>query len=73
MKWAVRKKMLAGYGAILLLLLVVLEWAFVNLLRPGRASDAIIRSIGDGIVVVEWKLNVSKSLKTEVDIVEHAE
>ena len=53
MKWTVRKKMLAGYGAILLLLLVVLGWAFVNLLRLGRASDAILRENYKSILAAE--------------------
>jgi two-component system, NtrC family, sensor histidine kinase KinB len=39
----VRKKILLGYGASLLLIIVVLSWAVVLILRLGRASESILR------------------------------
>lgn len=42
MNWTLRKKILLGYGAVLLLLILVFGWAFVNLLRLGQASEAIL-------------------------------
>jgi hypothetical protein len=42
MVWTFRKKILIGYGITLAVAMVVLLWAFVNLLRLGRASDAIL-------------------------------
>ena len=42
MEWTIRKKVLLGYGAVLLLLALVLAWAFLSLLRLGSASDEIL-------------------------------
>ena len=42
MVWTLRKKILIGYGITLAVAMVVFLWAFVNLLRLGRASDAIL-------------------------------
>jgi NtrC-family two-component system sensor histidine kinase KinB len=38
-----RKKILLGYGASLLLIIVVLSWAVFMILRLGRASESILR------------------------------
>jgi NtrC-family two-component system sensor histidine kinase KinB len=38
-----RKKILLGYGASLLLIIVVLSWAMFMILRLGRASESILR------------------------------
>jgi NtrC-family two-component system sensor histidine kinase KinB len=38
-----RKKILLGYGASLLLVIVVLSWAMFLILRLGRASESILR------------------------------
>ncbi len=38
-----RKKILLGYGASLLLIIVVLSWAMFLILRLGRASESILR------------------------------
>ena len=42
MDWTIRKKILLGYGVVLLLLAFVLAWAFINLLRLGSASEEIL-------------------------------
>lgn len=42
MDWTLRKKILVGYGIVLLLLLLTFVWAFANLFRLGQASDAIL-------------------------------
>ncbi len=42
MNGSLRKKILLGYGIVLLLLVLVFGWAFVNLLRLGEASEAIL-------------------------------
>ncbi|MEK7399586.1 MAG: ATP-binding protein [Candidatus Poribacteria bacterium] len=42
MKWTLRKKLLIGYGMVLILMVVVFASAFVYLLRLGKASDAIL-------------------------------
>ena len=42
MRWTLRRKILGGYGLVLLLLALVLGWAFTNLLRLGSASEAIL-------------------------------
>ena len=42
MNGTLRKKILFGYGVVLLLAALAFAWAFVNLLRLGRASDAIL-------------------------------
>ena len=42
MEWTIRKKILLGYGVVLLLLAFVLAWAFISLLRLGSASEEIL-------------------------------
>ena len=42
MEWTIRKKILFGYGVVLLLLALVLAWAFIGLLRLGSASEEIL-------------------------------
>lgn len=42
MRWTLRKKILLGYGLVLVLLALVLGWSFTNLLRLGSASEAIL-------------------------------
>ncbi|MDD5766369.1 MAG: ATP-binding protein [Candidatus Marinimicrobia bacterium] len=48
-----RKKILLGYGTALFLTVVVLIWAFINLLNLGRASDAILRENYKSILAAE--------------------
>jgi two-component system, NtrC family, sensor histidine kinase KinB len=42
MKWTLRKKILIGYGIVLVLMIIVFTSAFAYLLRLGKASDAIL-------------------------------
>jgi NtrC-family two-component system sensor histidine kinase KinB len=41
-RWTLRKKILIGYGIALLLMVVIVGWSLANLLRLGKASDAIL-------------------------------
>ena len=43
MTWTLRKKILIGYGVALGLVVLIVAWALGNLLKLGRASDAILR------------------------------
>ena len=52
-KFKLRTKILFGYGIILCLLVVVLAWAFVNLLELGNASAAILRENYKSILAAE--------------------
>lgn len=42
MRWTLRRKILSGYGLVLILLIVVLGWALLNLTQLGQASDDIL-------------------------------
>ena len=53
MVWTLRKKILIGYGITLAVAMVVFLWAFVNLLRLGRASDAILSENYRSILAAE--------------------
>jgi NtrC-family two-component system sensor histidine kinase KinB len=53
MIWTLRKKIFIGYGMALVLMIVVLVWAFVNLLGLGHASDAILRENYKSILAAE--------------------
>jgi NtrC-family two-component system sensor histidine kinase KinB len=48
-----RTKILLGYGASLLLIIVVLSWAVVLILRLGRASESILRENYQSIQAAE--------------------
>jgi NtrC-family two-component system sensor histidine kinase KinB len=48
-----RKKILLGYGASLLLIIVVLSWAMFLILRLGRASESILRENYQSIQAAE--------------------
>ena len=48
-----RKKILLGYGASLLLIIVVLSWAVFLILRLGRASESILRENYQSIQAAE--------------------
>jgi NtrC-family two-component system sensor histidine kinase KinB len=48
-----RKKILLGYGASLLLIIVVLSWAVFMILRLGRASGSILRENYQSIQAAE--------------------
>ena len=43
MVWTLRKKIFVGYGITLVLMILILAWAFVNLWELGQASDAILK------------------------------
>lgn len=60
MTWTVRRKILLGNGAVLLLLALVLAWAFANLRRLGSASEAILSENYRSIIASE---NMIKSLE----------
>ncbi len=53
MRWTLRKKILGGYGLCLALTLVVIIWAITDLLRLGRASDAILSENYKSILAAE--------------------
>ena len=53
MGWTLRKKILIGYGIALAVAMVVITWAFVNLLRLGHASDAILTENYQSILAAE--------------------
>lgn len=51
--WTFRRKILLGYGAGLLLTIVVLAWAMILILRLGRASESILRENYQSIQAAE--------------------
>jgi NtrC-family two-component system sensor histidine kinase KinB len=53
MRWTLRKKIILGYGAAILIIIVVLIWAFINLLKLGQASDAILKENYKSILAAE--------------------
>lgn len=53
MVWTLRKKIFIGYGITLVLMVVVLIWAFINFWDLGRASDAILRENYKSILAAE--------------------
>jgi NtrC-family two-component system sensor histidine kinase KinB len=53
MKWTLRKKISIGYGITLVLMILVLIWAFLNLWNLGQASDAILRENYRSILAAE--------------------
>ena len=53
MNWTLRKKILCGYGLFLALTLLVIVWAIADLLRLGRASDAILSENYKSILAAE--------------------
>jgi NtrC-family two-component system sensor histidine kinase KinB len=53
MVWTLRKKIFIGYGITLLLMVLVLVWAFINLWHLGQASDAILKENYKSILAAE--------------------
>jgi two-component system, NtrC family, sensor histidine kinase KinB len=53
MFWSLRKKILLGYGLILLLLLIVFVWSLSELQSLGVASDAILKKNYRSILAAE--------------------
>ncbi|MFA6472893.1 MAG: ATP-binding protein [Candidatus Latescibacterota bacterium] len=57
MFWSLRKKILLGYGLILLLLLVVFIWALSELQSLGEAGDAILKKNYRSIIAAETMID----------------
>lgn len=57
MTWTLRKKILLGNGIVVLLLAVVIGWTLMNLMRLGRASDAILSENYQSIIAAEHMIN----------------
>ena len=53
MIWTLRKKIFIGYGISLVLMVLVLVWAFINLWDLGQASDVILRENYKSILAAE--------------------
>ena len=53
MSWTLRKKIFLGYGITLVLMVLVLVWAFINLWDLGQASDAILKENYKSILAAE--------------------
>ena len=53
MEWTLKKKIFAGYGIVLVLLLVVLGWSLVHIGRLGRASNSILSENYKSILAAE--------------------
>jgi NtrC-family two-component system sensor histidine kinase KinB len=53
MVWTLRKKIFIGYGITLVLMVLVLVWAFINLWNLGQASDAILKENYKSILAAE--------------------
>jgi NtrC-family two-component system sensor histidine kinase KinB len=53
MVWTLRKKIFIGYGITLVLMVLVLVWAFINLWHLGQASDAILKENYKSILAAE--------------------
>jgi len=53
MVWTLRKKIFIGYGMTLILMVLVLVWAFINVWNLGQASDAILRENYKSILAAE--------------------
>lgn len=57
MIWTLRKKILIGYGIALILMIIVVVWAFINLSWLGNASDAILQENYRSILAAENMIN----------------
>jgi NtrC-family two-component system sensor histidine kinase KinB len=53
MVWTLRKKIFIGYGITLVLMVLILVWAFINLWQLGQASDAILKENYKSILAAE--------------------
>lgn len=53
MFWTLRKKVLIGYGLALCLIIAVIVWSLVNMVRLGRAADAILKENYKSIFAAE--------------------
>jgi NtrC-family two-component system sensor histidine kinase KinB len=55
--WTLRKKILIGYGVVLILMSVIIGWSLANLVRLGRASNAILEENYRSILAAENMVN----------------
>jgi len=53
MRWTLRKKIILGYSVAILLIFIVLGWAFYNIMHLGRASEAILKKNYNSILAAE--------------------
>jgi len=53
MTWTLRKKIFIGYGITLVLMGLILVWAFLHLWDLGKASEAILRENYRSILAAE--------------------
>jgi NtrC-family two-component system sensor histidine kinase KinB len=53
MTWTLRRKIFLGYGITLILMVLILVWAFFNLWDLGQASEAILRENYRSILAAE--------------------
>jgi two-component system, NtrC family, sensor histidine kinase KinB len=53
MVWTLRKKIFIGYGITLVLMVLILVWAFLNMWDLGQASDAILKENYKSILAAE--------------------
>lgn len=52
-RWGLRRKVLVGFGSVLLLIVLVFGWAIHNLLQLGRASEGILSENYQSILAAE--------------------
>jgi NtrC-family two-component system sensor histidine kinase KinB len=57
MAWTLRKKILMGFGVVLILMSVIIGWSLANLVRLGDASDAILKENYRSILAAENMVN----------------
>jgi NtrC-family two-component system sensor histidine kinase KinB len=55
--WTLRKKILMGFGVVLVLMSVIIGWSLANLVRLGRASNAILEENYRSILAAENMVN----------------
>jgi two-component system, NtrC family, sensor histidine kinase KinB len=58
MKMTLRQKILSGYGAALILTVIVLFWSYVNLRNLGRAGNAILKENYRSILAADNMINI---------------
>jgi two-component system, NtrC family, sensor histidine kinase KinB len=58
MKMSLRQKILSGYGAALILTVIVLFWSYVNLRNLGRAGNAILKENYRSILAADNMINI---------------
>ena len=51
--WTLRKKVLIGYGLALCLIIAVIVWSLINMVRLGKAAEAILKENYKSILAAE--------------------